>query len=861
MSQPEDGGGVEGGGSGGSGDELPRPDPEDSLPSFPLLSIKVKTMAPATHDLTVNSESTVLALKQEVMRVSGVEAARQRLLFCGRVLADDARTLNEVGVRVGHTLHMVERPADLPPQPQNDVPPPPAAQQLPPRGVHRVAIGTINTGAGGAENQTTVNRLITDLISAFGNTLGGAGTRPAGAPGDPAAQGSTLPPGVQLQQLEISVGAGPAASTGAAAASPDDTAPRHAHPIAALDAFIGQLSRTLEGHSESLDFETGRRPVVSSGNPGPETSNENARHLAVECDLCGQCPIRGSRYKSLRHDNYDLCERCVRTERAREQEPFVQVDLPLLNQIHLDAFMAGRRGGARAAAVERARAALESVLGADGTPEGDSGEEGLDRRSVLALCELMRRARELLGGQAHSFLRRQHEAITSQVEEIGEDGGRHGVQAALVQTSSVLNAIGGIFIELGRLFGGVHLSAAGQTSAISQGVFQSQHSLGYVSANGSQVSVPAPASQGGAGLFPQHLAWLAPPGGAQGQRRPAPPTAPAAAAATTAARVQVPASTAAATTAARVQVPTPAPAPAGQSTVSVDNVGRAIQEQAAAARQRQIQVAVQQRAQMNAMAQSTVDSAIRAREAARQAAAAATRRQVEALRRQVEASSRHVEAAARIEQDLRRRLAESERAVATLRTELEAAREQEKQRAREEQKAKEAAAAAAAAVAKEKEKAPAAVAVPKEAATGAKGLGLGGLGLKQRRKTGREETAEAAPKGLGLGGPGLKPRRTVARTREVAPQARPAPKQPSSSAASSSNPLQGLMQGLMQGLGEPRGPATEEDEEDFETCMQKELSGEDQARWMATIARDELEQQEMRMIQFSDAYLSLDNID
>ena len=43
--------------------------------------------------------------------------------------------------------------------------------------------------------------------------------------------------------------------------------------------------------------------------------------------------------------------------------------------------------------------------------------------------------------------------------------------------------------------------------------------------------------------------------------------------------------------------------------------------------------------------------------------------------------------------------------------------------------------------------------------------------------------------------------------------------------------------------------------------MQKELSGEDQARWMATIARDELEQQEMRMIQFSDAYLSLDNID
>ncbi|GIL49066.1 hypothetical protein Vafri_5543 [Volvox africanus] len=33
-------------------------------------------------------------------------------------------------------------------------------------------------------------------------------------------------------------------------------------------------------------------------------------HLAVECDMCGTCPIRGVRHRSLARSNFDLCAEC-----------------------------------------------------------------------------------------------------------------------------------------------------------------------------------------------------------------------------------------------------------------------------------------------------------------------------------------------------------------------------------------------------------------------------------------------------------------------------------------------------------------------------------------------------------------------
>ena len=76
----------------------------------------------------------------------------------------------------------------------------------------------------------------------------------------------------------------------------------------------------------------------------------------------------------------------------------------------------------------------------------------------------------------------------------------------------------------------------------------------------------------------------------------------------------------------------------------------------------------------------------------------------------------------------------------------------------------------------------------------------------------------------------------------------------------------GMMNQLDQILGGGESAAGNagdfsDDEDTFEVAMQKELSEAEQERWSSLIQRDELEQEEMRMIQFSDAYRSLDNID
>lgn len=54
-------------------------------------------------------------------------------------------------------------------------------------------------------------------------------------------------------------------------------------------------------------------------------------HRGVACDGCGAAPIRGMRYKCACCADYDLCQECVRTARARHdaQHVFVPLALPL----------------------------------------------------------------------------------------------------------------------------------------------------------------------------------------------------------------------------------------------------------------------------------------------------------------------------------------------------------------------------------------------------------------------------------------------------------------------------------------------------------------------------------------------------
>ncbi len=301
------------------------------------VDLKVKTMEPATYELSLTSTSTVAALKGEVERASGVDAARQRILFCGRVLSDGEKTLEESGVKDGHTLHMVERPPDVPPQPQNDVPPPPPTFQPP--SVQRIAIGTINTsglappppgdpaagagqggatGAAGLASAGNVDRLLSGLMSAIGNSLGrgapgvggagmpgaqgtfgapppppGTGQEPGGGAGaaDPqqAQGGAAGQPSVQVQQVEINIDAVPAGGLGLGAGVPnlglhsfsllDPTAGGYnhqtsRHPFVAANTFIQQLADVIEGYRMRANA------VVDRDRPCEGTSNPDARHLA-----------------------------------------------------------------------------------------------------------------------------------------------------------------------------------------------------------------------------------------------------------------------------------------------------------------------------------------------------------------------------------------------------------------------------------------------------------------------------------------------------------------------------------------------------------------------------------------------------
>lgn len=86
-------------------------------------NINIKTLNPhATHEISVSSSDHVVDLKTTIEGITGVPPARQRLLYLGRALVDNAQTLGSAGIQSGHTLHMVERPAAAVDQPATQPP-------------------------------------------------------------------------------------------------------------------------------------------------------------------------------------------------------------------------------------------------------------------------------------------------------------------------------------------------------------------------------------------------------------------------------------------------------------------------------------------------------------------------------------------------------------------------------------------------------------------------------------------------------------------------------------------------------------------------------------------------------------------
>ncbi|GIM08100.1 hypothetical protein Vretimale_12191, partial [Volvox reticuliferus] len=72
---------------------------------------------------------------------------------------------------------------------------------------------------------------------------------------------------------------------------------------AALLRFFGVRAQIVDFHGNGSEG-----PLI----PGSMVygSDGATLHLAVECDMCGTCPIRGVRHRSLARSNFDLCTEC-----------------------------------------------------------------------------------------------------------------------------------------------------------------------------------------------------------------------------------------------------------------------------------------------------------------------------------------------------------------------------------------------------------------------------------------------------------------------------------------------------------------------------------------------------------------------
>ncbi|KAF9126510.1 hypothetical protein BGW39_006579 [Mortierella sp. 14UC] len=92
----------------------------DTSPSGPI-TLNVRTLEAQTYSIDIPVTETVLQLKDRLATILSVPSPRQRLIFRGRVMADD-KPLTEYSLENGHTLHLVTRPADAPTNRHNDVP-------------------------------------------------------------------------------------------------------------------------------------------------------------------------------------------------------------------------------------------------------------------------------------------------------------------------------------------------------------------------------------------------------------------------------------------------------------------------------------------------------------------------------------------------------------------------------------------------------------------------------------------------------------------------------------------------------------------------------------------------------------------
>lgn len=75
------------------------------------ITINVKASNDKKYTIEIDTEKTVLELKQQVESASSIEPARQRLIYSGRVLSKDEEKIDTYKVKDGNTIHLVQSKA------------------------------------------------------------------------------------------------------------------------------------------------------------------------------------------------------------------------------------------------------------------------------------------------------------------------------------------------------------------------------------------------------------------------------------------------------------------------------------------------------------------------------------------------------------------------------------------------------------------------------------------------------------------------------------------------------------------------------------------------------------------------------